>query len=65
MILPHIYTFAGRKQNKPNERNDCTVRALAISTNTDYNTAHDFLKSVVVGVENRFYFLRSVLMIVH
>ena len=44
MSLPHIYTLAGRKQNKPNERNDCTVRALAISTNTDYNIAHDFLK---------------------
>ena len=44
MSIPHTYTLAGRKQNKPNERNDCTVRALAISTNTDYNTAHDFLK---------------------
>ena len=44
MSLLHIYTLAGRKQNKPNERNDCTVRALAISTNTDYNLAHDFLK---------------------
>ena len=42
--LPHVYTLGGRKQNNPNERNDCTVRALAISTNTDYKIAHDFLK---------------------
>jgi len=44
MSLPHIFTLGGRKQNNPNERNDCTVRALAISTNTDYKIAHDFLK---------------------
>jgi hypothetical protein len=42
--LPHTYTFAGRQQHKPNERHDCTVRALAISTKTDYSVAHDFLK---------------------
>ena len=42
--LPYIYNDAGRKQNRPSERNDCTVRALAISTNIDYSVAHDFLK---------------------
>jgi len=42
--ISYIYNDAGRKQNKPSERNDCTVRALAISTNTDYKMAHDFLK---------------------
>ena len=42
--LPYIYNDAGRNQNSPSERNDCTVRALAISTNIDYSVAHDFLK---------------------
>ena len=42
--LPHIYTLAGRKYIKPNERNDCTVRALSISTNRGYDIAHNFLK---------------------
>ena len=42
--LSYIYNDAGRKQNRPSERNDCTVRALAISTKTDYSVAHDFLK---------------------
>ena len=42
--LPYIYNDAGRKQSRPKETLDCTVRALAISTNTDYVVAHDFLK---------------------
>ena len=43
-VLPYVYNDAGRKKNRPSERKDCTVRALAISTNTDYVVAHDFLK---------------------
>jgi len=42
--LQHIYNDAGRKYIQPNERNDCTVRALAISTDRGYNVAHNFLK---------------------
>jgi hypothetical protein len=44
MSLPYVYNDAGRKQNKSNERNDCTVRALSISTKTNYCVAHNFLK---------------------
>ena len=42
--LSYIYNDAGRKKDRPSERKDCTVRALAISTKTDYSVAHDFLK---------------------
>ena len=42
--LPYIYNDAGRKKDRPSERKDCTVRALAISTKTNYVVAHDFLK---------------------
>jgi hypothetical protein len=42
--IAYVYNDAGRKQSRPSERKDCTVRALAISAKTNYVVAHDFLK---------------------
>ena len=42
--IAYIYNDAGRKQSRPSERKDCTVRALAISAKINYVVAHDFLK---------------------
>ena len=40
----HVRNDAGRKQSRPKQTSDCTVRALSITTNTSYDVAYDFLK---------------------
>jgi hypothetical protein len=41
-----IVTDAGRKQYKPGERNDCTVRAFAKIFNISYKEAHAFIETM-------------------
>jgi hypothetical protein len=42
-----IWSDAGRSLSKrPRQKNDCTIRALALVTNVGYDTAYDFIKSL-------------------
>lgn len=49
--LAYINTDAGRVIRHPTERNDCTVRALAVASKTSYNVAHKALEGA--GRNNR------------
>ena len=42
--MKFTYTDAGRKAAGFNERRDCTVRAIALTSGVDYATAHKLLK---------------------
>lgn|ERR1017187_71118 len=43
-MLNFQFNDAGRSQSKrPKQSNDCTVRALALAFNLDYDAAYDFL----------------------
>jgi hypothetical protein len=45
MSYPFVKTDGGRTQSKrPKQTNDCTVRALALVTETPYDTVYDKLK---------------------
>ena len=42
---PFKFTDGGKSKSKrPKQSNDCTVRALAVATNTPYDEAYDYLK---------------------
>ena len=44
-MFPFVYNDAGRLQSKRSkQKNDCTVRALALSAEADYDVAYDLLK---------------------
>ena len=44
-MFPYFYNDAGRLQSKRSkQKNDCTVRALALSAEVDYDVAYDLLK---------------------
>lgn len=45
-----------RFSKRPKQKMDCTVRALAIATATDYDQAYDFLKSKGRSANARFAF---------
>ena len=43
--FPFVYNDAGRlKSKRSKQKNDCTVRALALSAEVDYDVAYDLLK---------------------
>jgi hypothetical protein len=45
MMFPFVYNDAGRLQSKRSkQKNDCTVRALSLSAEVDYDIAYDLLK---------------------
>jgi hypothetical protein len=51
-----IITDGGRSiSNHPDERLDCTVRALAIATNRSYNDAHGILSQLGRKPKHKFY----------
>lgn len=44
MNYPFQYSDAGRSKSKrPRQKNDCTVRALALATGVDYDVAYTYL----------------------
>lgn len=45
MTFQFHFTDAGRSMYMPKERNDCTVRAVALLFDVDYPTAHRALKT--------------------
>ena len=46
LCYPWVSTDAGRSQSKrPRQRNDCTVRALALALDCPYDQAYDTLKT--------------------
>lgn len=43
---PFVYSDAGRTESKrPKQKNDCTVRAVALALEVPYDRAYDMLKS--------------------
>ena len=51
----HVLTDGGRKKSKhPRQRNDCTVRALALACGVTYDEAHDTLMNAGRLVGKRF-----------
>lgn len=43
--MKHCFTDAGRFQYEPKEKRDCTVRAMAVASDSSYKQAHALMKS--------------------